>query len=58
MCSATEGRKRPGDGLQVAFHENVYVIIGGQFSTLAAWRSNLRGVIQFTIPLFWNRDGH
>jgi len=53
-ASAPGERKRLADALQAAFHENVDVIIGGQFSAPAAWRSNLKGVIQFPIPLFWN----
>ena len=47
-------RRRLADALQAAFHENVDEIIGGQFSAPAAWRSDLEGVIQFPIPLFWN----
>ena len=54
VTSAPEERRRLADALQAAFHENVDVIIGGQFSAPAAWRSDLEGVIQFPIPLFWN----
>ena len=54
VTSAPEERRRLADALQAAFHENVDVIIGGQFSAPAAWRSNLEGVIPFPIPLFWN----
>ncbi|MBL6081780.1 ABC transporter substrate-binding protein [Belnapia sp. T18] len=49
-----EERARLARELQAAFHDNVNYILGGQFSAPAAYRSNLQGVIEFPIPIFWN----
>jgi peptide/nickel transport system substrate-binding protein len=50
-----EGQRRDLAGqLQAAFHENVNYVLGGQFSAPAAYRSNLKGVIPFPFPVFWN----
>jgi peptide/nickel transport system substrate-binding protein len=38
----------------VAFHKNVNLVLGGQFSAPAAIRSNLHGLIPFAFPVFWN----
>ena len=40
--------------IQTIFHRNVNVLIGGQFSAPAAYRSNLTGVIPFGFPVFWS----
>ena len=42
--------------VQEAFHGNVNYVLGGQFSAPAAYRSNLRGVVQFAFPVFWNME--
>jgi len=49
-----EERKRFADELQAAFHENVNVILNGQFSAPAAYRADLENVIDFPIAVFWN----
>ncbi len=51
---SAEERQRLANELQAAFHENVNYILGGQFSAPAAYRSELRDVIEFPIPIFWN----
>ena len=40
--------------IQAAFHSHLNVIFGGQFSAASAHRVNLRGLVPFAIPLFWN----
>jgi peptide/nickel transport system substrate-binding protein len=40
--------------IQAAFHRNVNYVLGGQFSAPMAYRSDLRGVIPFAFPVFWN----
>jgi peptide/nickel transport system substrate-binding protein len=40
--------------IQAAFHHNVNVLLGGQFSAPPAYRSNLHGVIPFGFPVFWS----
>ena len=47
-------RKALAAELQAAFHENVNLVIGGQFSAPAAYRSNVQGVVPFAFPVFWN----
>jgi peptide/nickel transport system substrate-binding protein len=47
-------RARLADELQAAFHDNVNYILGGQFSAPAAYRSELKDVIEFPIAIFWN----
>ncbi len=47
-------RKRLAAELQAAFHENVNLVIGGQFQAPMAYRSNFTGIIPFAFPLFWN----
>jgi peptide/nickel transport system substrate-binding protein len=40
--------------IQRRAHENVSIVLGGQFTQVYAFRSNLKGVISVGIPLFWN----
>jgi peptide/nickel transport system substrate-binding protein len=47
-------RKELAAQLQAAFHRNVNMVLGGQFSAPAALRSNLHGLIPFGFPVFWN----
>jgi peptide/nickel transport system substrate-binding protein len=49
-----EERQRLADELQAAFHENVNVLLNGQFSAPAAYRADLQNVIDFPIAVFWN----
>jgi peptide/nickel transport system substrate-binding protein len=42
--------------LQAAFHANVNMVLGGQFSAPPAYRANLKGVIPFAFPVFWNME--
>jgi len=51
-----EVRKDLAAQLQAGFHRNVNYVLGGQYSAPAAYRSNLRGVIPFAFPVFWNID--
>lgn len=47
-------RKDVADRLQAAFHENVNIILTGQFAGPPAYRSELEGVMPFSFPLLWN----
>jgi peptide/nickel transport system substrate-binding protein len=47
-------RKTLAAQLQAAFHNNVNMVLGGQFSAPAALRANLKGLIPFAFPVFWN----
>jgi peptide/nickel transport system substrate-binding protein len=47
-------RKRLSAEIQAAFHRNVNLVMGGQFSAPAAYRSNLQGIVPFAFPVFWN----
>ncbi|WP_165943215.1 ABC transporter substrate-binding protein [Roseicella aquatilis] len=47
-------RRALADRLQAAVHENVNFVLAGQFAGPPAWRSNLRGVVPFSFPVFWN----
>ncbi|MBV9824621.1 MAG: ABC transporter substrate-binding protein [Alphaproteobacteria bacterium] len=49
-------RRQLADQLQAAFHRNVNYVLGGQFSAPAAYRSDLKGVIPFGFPVFWNME--
>ncbi|MCR0983750.1 ABC transporter substrate-binding protein [Roseomonas populi] len=40
--------------IQAEFHSHVNVIFGGQFSAASAHRANLKGLVPFAIPVFWN----
>jgi peptide/nickel transport system substrate-binding protein len=40
--------------IQAEFHSNVDYVLAGQFSAPMAYRSNLRGVVPFGFPVFWN----
>ena len=49
-----EDRQAITDKLQARFHQNVNVILGGQFAGPPAYRSALKGVMPFSFPLLWN----
>jgi peptide/nickel transport system substrate-binding protein len=49
-----EDRQAIADKLQERFHQNVNVILGGQFAGPPAYRSELKGVMAFSFPLLWN----
>jgi peptide/nickel transport system substrate-binding protein len=49
-------RKQLAGEIQAAFHRNVNLLLGGQYSAPAAYRSNLRGVIPFGFPVFWSME--
>jgi peptide/nickel transport system substrate-binding protein len=53
-ATGEDERKSLAAGLQAAFHENVNMVLGGQFSAPAAMRANLKGLIPFAFPVFWN----
>lgn len=53
-AASEEERRALALELQEAFHENVNLVIGGQFSAPAAYRSDLTGYIPFAFPVFWN----
>ncbi len=40
--------------LQAAAVSDVTFVLGGQFGAPGAWRSDLRGVVPFSFPVFWN----
>ena len=42
--------------IQDAFHRNVNFVLGGQLSAPMGWRADLKGVIPFAFPVFWNMD--
>jgi peptide/nickel transport system substrate-binding protein len=42
--------------IQKAFHRNVNFVLGGQLSAPMAYRADLKGVIPFAFPVFWNVD--
>jgi peptide/nickel transport system substrate-binding protein len=49
-----EDRQALTDRLQERFHQNVNVVLGGQFAGPPAYRSELKGVMPFSFPLLWN----
>ncbi len=49
-----EDRQAIADKLQERFHENVNLILGGQFAGPPVYRSELKGVMPFSFPLLWN----
>jgi peptide/nickel transport system substrate-binding protein len=53
-AATDEARKQLAGDIQAAFHRNVNVLLGGQFSAPPAYRSNLHGVIPFGFPVFWS----
>ncbi|MDJ0391554.1 ABC transporter substrate-binding protein [Roseomonas sp. E05] len=53
-AATPEERKDVADRLQAAFHENVNIILTGQFAAPPAYRSELKGVMPFSFPLLWN----
>jgi peptide/nickel transport system substrate-binding protein len=55
-AAGDEQRRELAGQLQAAFHRNVNYVLGGQFSAPAAYRSNLKGVVPFGFPVFWNME--
>lgn len=53
-AATEEERMRLSAEIQGAFHRNVNLVMGGQFSAPAAYRANLYGIIPFAFPVFWN----
>jgi peptide/nickel transport system substrate-binding protein len=49
-----DDRQAIADKLQDRFHQNVNLILGGQFAGPPAYRSELKGVMPFSFPLLWN----
>jgi peptide/nickel transport system substrate-binding protein len=49
-----EERKALADKLQERFHQNVNIILGGQFAGPPVYRAELKGVMPFAFPLLWN----
>jgi len=47
-------RKDLAAQIQAEFHSNVNYVLAGQFSAPRAYRANLRGVVPFAFPVFWN----
>lgn len=56
VASDEEQRRDLAGKIQDAFHRNVNLVLGGQLSAPMAWRSDLKGVIPFAFPVFWNMD--
>jgi peptide/nickel transport system substrate-binding protein len=54
IATGEDDRKALAAQLQAAFHKNVNMVLGGQFSAPAALRANLHGLIPFAFPVFWN----
>lgn len=46
--------KKDRDAIQAVFHNNVNYVLAGQFSAPPAYRSDLKGMIPFSFPVFWN----
>lgn len=42
------------DEIQAVFHKNVNYVLAGQFAAPPAYRSDLKGMIPFSFPVFWN----
>ena len=53
-ATTPQARRELADKLQIAFHRNVNVVLGGQFQGPPAFRSNLQGWVPFAFPVFWN----
>ena len=50
----TAKRRELLEKLHARAYESLPYINAGQFRTNAAWRSNLSGILQTTVPVFWN----
>ncbi|MHC2535096.1 ABC transporter substrate-binding protein [Bradyrhizobium diazoefficiens] len=46
--------KKYRDAIQAVFHNNVNYVLAGQFAAPPAYRSDLKGMIPFSFPVFWN----
>ncbi len=47
-------RKAISDQIQLRAHQNVSIVLWGQFTNPIAYRKSLRGVLSTGIPVFWN----
>ncbi|WP_063958239.1 ABC transporter substrate-binding protein [Bradyrhizobium manausense] len=54
QASSPAESKKYRDEIQAAFHNNVNYVLAGQFATPPAYRSDLKGMIPFSFPVFWN----
>jgi peptide/nickel transport system substrate-binding protein len=54
QASAPAESKKYRDGIQATFHNNVNYVLAGQFAAPPAYRSDLKGMIPFTFPVFWS----
>lgn len=52
-ASTTEERKRIANDIQVAAYELTPSVMWGQFTIPAGYRSDLKGLIQSSYPMFW-----
>ncbi len=56
QASTLEDRKRIAAEIQVIAYELVPAVMWGQFSIAAGYRSDLKGIIQSSYPMFWQVD--
>lgn len=56
VATDEEERRTLAAQLQAAFHKNVNMVLGGQFSAPPAYRASLKGLVPFAFPVFWNID--
>ena len=54
QASSPADSKKFRDEIQAAFHKNVNYVLAGQFAAPPAYRSDLKGMIPFSFPVFWN----
>ena len=54
QASSPAESKKYRDGIQAIFHKNANYVLAGQFAAPPAYRSDLKGMIPFTFPVFWN----
>jgi peptide/nickel transport system substrate-binding protein len=47
-------RREIAAGIQTRAHAAATFPLSGQFSSPAAWRAELRGVVDFGFPVMWN----
>jgi peptide/nickel transport system substrate-binding protein len=56
VATNEEQRRDLTGQIQEAFHRDVNFVLGGQLSAPMAYRADLKGVIPFAFPVFWNID--
>jgi len=56
VTADADGRKALAGDIQAAFHANVNYVLAGQLSAPMAYRADLRGVVPFGFPVFWNAE--